>query len=114
MTSPVERTAAIRARLNRVTQGPWNWEISPDRQWCWVGTDATDGFWDKPVAKCSNEFDADFIMRAPEDVAYLLAALESAEARITKALALVDSGEWLTYPAYLAFRAALTEGNDHV
>jgi len=109
MTPSPSREEAIQARLDAATPGPWSWEVSADRHWVWVGTDSGDGFWDQPVAKCSDDDTAEFISWSREDVAYLLAENEKLRARIDKALALLSADpRWNTQKAI----AALTgEGN---
>ena len=91
MTTPATsgRVAAIRERLGKATKTPWHaadrgigWEVhfGADPGKCWP---RPDGSWclaiNDEFRETFTEQDADFIAHAPEDMAWLLAALEAAQ-----------------------------------
>jgi hypothetical protein len=93
-----DRIAAIRARLEAATPGPWNtsgpdtvaqWMIY-DGRWCVASATAYDHnmpLSNKPGARGPGYIDpdanAEFIAHAPEDIAWLIGQLEGQRAKLT-------------------------------
>ena len=111
MTPSPSRETEIQARLDAATPGPWSWrggypQIVTGGDGVTVVADTYTGL-DFPASE------ADLIANAPADLAYLLAENAAKQARIDKALAVVNEAEDIPYEGWAidmdALRAALTD-----
>jgi hypothetical protein len=99
----------IKARHAATSAGEWSWEVSADRRWAWVGSDAPGhDFWEAPVAKCSDDDDAEFIIHAHEDVPALVAEVERLRATEYTCMAAHAEVERLRRPISGEKRAAIS------
>lgn len=112
-----ERLAAIRAREQAATEGPWVRWHDQERIPGWdgfivIGDGAAEGEECNPTAKVYTEDDAAFIGHAREDVPWLLDQLTEARACLARVDAALDTLEGYggpdTHDAYLQIRRAST------
>ena len=88
MTAPLtpDDLAAIEAREQAATAGPWTWRVSEDRRW----VDIESPHIDRVVATTHDDDTADFIAHARTDVPRLLAHVKAQAERIAELEALVS------------------------